>query len=71
MIYKVNRQQGIVVINTQPIMRNIAVIDGEHFYTEWPALVCVYKWIKGRLEELGYKNNVYISKCNKSPYKYK
>ncbi len=53
------------------IEENIAVIDGEHFYTEWPALVCVYKWIKGRLEELGYKNNVYISKCNKSPYKYK
>ncbi len=49
----------------------IGVIDAGHFHTEWPALQCFYKWLKNRIEEMGFKNDVLLSENNFSPYKYK
>lgn len=49
----------------------IAVIDAGHFHTEWPALQCFYKWLKNRIEEMGFKNDVLLAENNFSPYKYK
>lgn len=49
----------------------IAVIDAGHFHTEWPALQCFYKWLKNRIEKMGFKNDVLLAENNFSPYKYK
>lgn len=49
----------------------IAVIDAGHFGTEWPAMQVVAKWLKDKLEFMGFSNFVYISEFNRSPYKYK
>lgn len=49
----------------------IAVIDAGHFGTEWSAIEVLAKWLKNIIEFKGYKNSVFISECNKNPYKYK
>lgn len=49
----------------------IAVIDAGHFHTEWPALQCFYKWLRNRIEKMGFKNDVLLAENNFSPYKYK
>lgn len=49
----------------------IPVIDAGHFGTEWPAMEVLAKWLKNKLEIMGFNNSVYISELNKSPYKYK
>ncbi|KYH32873.1 putative GTP cyclohydrolase 1 type 2 [Clostridium tepidiprofundi DSM 19306] len=48
---------------------NIAVIDAEHFDTEWPALKAVAKEIEEILNKAGYEKKVYISGESKNPYK--
>lgn len=48
----------------------IAIIDGGHFETEWPAMKVVAKKIEGKLRKLGFQNEVYIAESCKSPYKY-
>ncbi len=53
------------------IEEKIAVIDAGHFHTEWPALQCFYKWLKNRIEKMGFKNDVLLAESNFSPYKYK
>lgn len=49
----------------------IPIIDAGHFGTEWPAMEVLAKWLKNKLEIMGFNNFVYISELNKSPYKYK
>lgn len=49
----------------------VAIIDAGHFGTEWPAMEVFSKWLKNKLELMGFNNLVYISEFNRSPYKYK
>lgn len=49
----------------------IAVIDAEHFGTEWCSVELLAKWLKNVIEFEGCKNSVFISQCNRNPYKYK
>lgn len=49
--------------------QGISVIDAGHFETEWPAMKTVGKFIKNRINLLGFKNLVLISEECKSPYK--
>lgn len=51
--------------------KNIAVIDGGHFATEWPALKIVSNNIKNEILKKGFTNNICISKFSKDPYKYR
>lgn len=48
---------------------DVAVIDAGHFGTEWPAMKIVGSMIEENLRKDGFKNNVYISQVNESPYK--
>lgn len=49
----------------------IAVIDAGHFGTEWPAMEIVAKYLKNRIDLMGFNNSVLVSEVNKNPYKYK
>ena len=49
----------------------IAVIDGGHFETEWPAMKIVAKNLEVKLTQLGFENKVYISESCRSPYKFR
>lgn len=51
--------------------QGIAVIDAGHFGTEWPSICVVSNYLKNRIESMGFKNNVILSKVNIDPYKYK
>jgi len=48
----------------------VAIIDGGHFETEWPAMKVVAKNIEVKLRKSGFENQIYISESCKSPYKY-
>lgn len=48
----------------------IAVIDGGHFNTEWPAMEIVAKILQKNLSKLGYKNKVVLSEKSKDTYDY-
>ncbi|MBC2579225.1 Nif3-like dinuclear metal center hexameric protein [Clostridium sp. DJ247] len=49
----------------------VAVIDAGHFGTEWPAMEIVAKWLKNKIESMGFSNSVFLSECNRNPYKIK
>lgn len=48
----------------------IAIIDGGHFNTEWPAMEIVAKILQKNLSKLGYENKVLLSKEAKDTYNY-
>lgn len=49
--------------------QGIAVIDAEHYPTEWPAMKLIARYLQDSLSEIGYDNIVYISERGKNPYK--
>lgn len=51
--------------------QGIAVIDGGHFGTEWPAMRKVAVLLENEIKSLGFENSVVLSKVNMDPYKYK
>lgn len=48
----------------------IAVIDGGHFNTEWPAMEIIAKILQKNISKLGYENKVILSNKSKDTYKY-
>lgn len=51
--------------------QGMAIIDADHFGTEWPSISVVANYLKKRIESMGFKNNIILSKVNSNPYKYK
>lgn len=51
--------------------QGMAIIDADHFGTEWPSISVVANYLKKRIESIGFKNNIILSKVNSNPYKYK
>lgn len=51
--------------------QNIAIIDADHFSTEWPPMKLLADIIKTELNNLGEDIPVIISDRSKNPYKYK
>lgn len=49
----------------------IAIIDAGHFGTEWPSISKVANYLKNRIESMGFRNSVLLSKVNEDPYKYR
>lgn len=49
---------------------NMAVIDAGHFETEWPAMQVFAEKLQKKLIELGYKNEIIVSKASRPIYKF-
>lgn len=53
------------------IEENVALIDAEHFYTEWPAFKIFASQLQNKIEYSGFDNKIILSSSVKSPYMYK